>query len=236
MLFWCLATAAGAQNSTIPAAMPAVSPTAHNEWLPEFTQVKISAAIEVTFVHAAVTEAPRIAYDTKGADDTRFKASVDKKGVLTISERVPRDKRSETQVTVYYHTLESLSVSDAWVVFSQPVDQQMVALTMSGGARLTAEVDVKDMEVTLTGKNTQLTLSGSAKYLEAEVSSGKIDASKLVVMNAEIEASYSADVRLDVTDRLKASATSSAKVSYSGRPSIVKVRESYLGGSVKSVE
>lgn len=206
-----------------------------SEWLPEFTGVYVSAAIDIRFVQVADSEAPRILFDTKGDADTRFKASVDRHGVLNITERILRDTRSKTTVVVYYHSLKQIEVSDAYVEFDNPVKENLLRIDISGGAKLTAEMDVADLEVVLSGKSTRAKLTGRARYVEIEASSGLLDASAMEAMSVDVVASYGAGVAVRVTERLKASASTSATISYRGAPSIIKGRESILGGTVKDV-
>lgn len=216
-------------------ATAAAQNTQRNEWMPEFTAVKVSAAIEIKFVQVPETEAPRIVYDTKGVEDTKFKAGVDKKGVLTVTEKILRDKRSQTVVEVYYHSLESLEVSDAYVEFDNTVKEKMMRIDISGGAKLAAEVDITDLEIGLSGKNTRAKFTGKARYVEISASSGLLDASEMEAMSVDVVSNYGAGVAVRVSERLKAAASTSATISYRGTPTIIKGRASVLGGSVKEV-
>ena len=209
--------------------------SSRSEWMPEFTAVKVSAAIEIKFIKTDPSEAPRIVYDTKGAEDTKFKAAVDKKGLLTISEKIMRDTRSQTVVEVYYHSIESLEVSDAYVEFDKPIKEKMMRIDISGGGKMSADVDIVDLEVGVSGKNTRIKLTGKARYVEISASSGMLDASGLEAMSVDAVSNYGAGVAVRVTERLKASASTSGTISYRGNPTVIKGRASVLGGSVKEV-
>lgn len=230
----CL-TAAETRAAADTAAVPADENTAHSEWLPEFTGVKVSAAIEITFIQVPESEAPRIVYDTKGVPETKFKAAVDKKGVLTISEKIMRDTRSQTTVEVYYHTMESLVLSDAYATFSNPVRQKMMRIDVSGGGKVTVQTELADLEVELSGKNSRAKLTGTARYLEVAASGGIVDASELESMSVEATATYGASVAVRSTERLKTSVSTSGTISYRGTPSIIKEQTSVLGGKVRDV-
>ena len=209
--------------------------TVRGEWLPEFSEVKVVAAIDIKFVQVPETDAPRIVYDTKGVLETKFKAYVDKRGVLTITEKILRNSRSRTVVEVYYHTLKSLDASDAYVAFGNTVTQKMMKLEIAGGGKISAEMDVADLEVGLSGKNTRARLSGKARYVEIVAASGMLDASALESMSVEVTANYGASVAVRATERLKASASTSATIAYRGTPEIIKGRTAVLGGTVKDV-
>ncbi|MCH5335319.1 MAG: DUF2807 domain-containing protein [Alistipes sp.] len=214
----------------------AAQDTSSNQWLPEFTEVKVSAAIDIRFVRADASEAPRIVYDTGGSDEGKFRAEV-KKGVLTISEKITLDKRSNTSATVYYHSLESISLAGAYAQAEGTLAEKMLTLKMSDGARLEADIEIVDLEAELSGKESQMKLSGSVRYLELDASSGRIDAAGLDVTDAEITASHGANVTVTVTERLKASASTSATLIYHGEPQIIKQQRSAIfGGSIKAAK
>ena len=209
--------------------------TRHSEWLPEFTGVRIRAAIEIRLVKVPDSEAPRIVYDTKGVTDSKFKAQVDKSGMLNITERIQRDSRSRTVVEVCYHTLESVDISGAEATFGQSIEQPMLNIVVSGGGKVTAETDVVDLEVELSGKNTRAKLAGKARYAEIAASGGVVDASALEAVSAEVTASLGAEVTVRATERIVTSASTSATVTYRGNPVIRKARAAVLGGTVKDV-
>lgn len=210
-------------------------PTSRSEWLPEFSAVYVSAAIDIRFIQVAESEAPRIVYDTKGVADTKFKAFVNKQGELNITERILRDTRSQTTVEVYFHHLSSIEVSDACAEFEGTLKQTMLKVDVAGGAKFTADMDVTDLEVVLSGKATRAKLTGQARYVEIEASSGRLDASALEAMSVEVTASYGAGVAVRAGERLKSSATTSATISYRGAPTVIKGRSSVLGGTVKNI-
>ena len=88
----------------------AASPTEHNEWLTTFEAVAVDADLDIKFVKVPDTEAPKIVYDTKGSYTSKFRAEVKDK-TLRISEKYDSRRPDRTQVTVYYNTLQSVSLS-----------------------------------------------------------------------------------------------------------------------------
>mgnify|MGYP000682738135 FL=1 len=93
----------------------AASPTEHNEWLTTFEAVAVDADLDIKFVKVPDTEAPKIVYDTKGSYTSKFRAEVKDK-TLRISERPDSRRPDRTEVTVYYNTLQSVSLSGAAAV------------------------------------------------------------------------------------------------------------------------
>ena len=120
------------------------------EWLTSLTAVEVAAPLDVKFVQVPDTEAPKIVYDTKGSYTTKFRAEVKDK-TLRISERPDSRRPDRTEGTVYYNTLQSVSLSGAAAVFEGTVDAVQLDLTLGRKASLTAAFDVKDLRMELTG-------------------------------------------------------------------------------------
>lgn len=89
------------------------------------------------------TEAPKIVYDTKGSTMTKFRAEV-RDGVLRISERRDSRRAERTAVTVYYNTLQKLTVQEASVSFDAPFRATLFDLVLGSSAQLKATLDVAD--------------------------------------------------------------------------------------------
>ena len=222
-------TTAGA---VVPRYSSSEEPAA-TDWLPAFTRVSVDGPLKIRFVRIAKTEGPRIAYDTKGYYTARFKAEVDKNGCLCISERTDSKRKSTTEVTVYYHTIENLSVARGDVSFDGALDTPVMDVAFSSGATAVLPLDVRDLKMDVTGK-CRITLTGTARYLDLLVASGKVDADALEVMSAAVSASQGAEVRLNVTERLHAQAVGSSSIFYRGEPDIVRGRTSVFGGEIVS--
>lgn len=222
-------TAAGA---VVPRYVSSEEP-ASTDWLPAFTRVAIDGPMKVRFVKIPKTEGPRIAYDTKGFYTSRFKAEVDKNGCLRIGERTDAKRKSTTEVTVYYHTIENLSAARADLTFAEPLDTPVIDVSFSSGATVDLPLDVLDLKLDITGK-CRITLTGKARYLDLAVSTGKLDAEGLTVMSAAVSAVQGAEVRLDVTERLQAEAAGSSSIFYKGEPVVVRGRTSVFGGEIIS--
>lgn len=174
-----------------------------SQWLPVFTAVEIAAPADVLLVQVPDTEAPKIVYDTKGSTMTKFRAEV-RDGVLRISERRDSRRAERTAVTVYYNTLQKLTVQEASVSFDAPFRATLFDLVLGSSAQLKATLDVADLSLELTGSNTVATLTGKARYMRVYASGGRVGAAELETMSAEANATGSSRVVLQVTDRLEA--------------------------------
>ena len=205
-----------------------------NEWLPTFEAVAVDADLDVKFVRVPDTEAPKIVYDTKGSYTTKFRAEVKDK-TLRISEKPDSRRPERTEVTVYYNALRAVSLSGAAATFVGTLDAAVLDVTVNRKASLTAKLDVKDLKMEQTGYSTA-NLSGSVRYLTLYVSTGKVAASDLEVMSAEVNAQSKAEVSLWITDRFVGKTTTNARISYRGDPKIVRGGAKFMGGEINRVE
>ncbi len=210
------------------------SDTAQQEWLQSFSAVEINAPLNILFIRIPAAEAPKIIYDTKGAYTTKFRFDI-KNHVLRINEKADSRRHEQTIVTVYYNSLESLSLFDATASFREPIIADLFDLTIGSRAALTTTLDVKDLKMNVTG-NSSATLDGSARYLTLDASTGKVDALNLVVMAARVNATSGASVMLDATERLEATTSTSGTVYYKTEPSIMRGGIHFMGGNIEQAK
>ena len=123
------------------------------EWLPSFTGVSADGLFKIHFVKVPTDQAPRIVFNTRGIYDTRFKAEVNEEKMLVITERIGSRTKSDTEVTIYYNTLETIRIAGADATFESPIDCPMTECRFSDGATVRAEFDVKDLQMEITGKS-----------------------------------------------------------------------------------
>ena len=115
------------------------------------------------------------------------------------------------------------------------VDAVLLDLTLGRKASLTAAFDVKDLRMELTG-GSSATLTGKAGYLTLFASTGRVAASGLEVMSAEVNAQSKADVSLWITDRFIGKTTTNARITYKGQPAVVRGGAKFMGGEISHVE
>lgn len=210
------------------------SASAKQEWLQSFSAVEINAPLSIVFIRIPATEAPKIIYDTKGAYTTKFRFDI-KNHVLRINEKADSRRPEQTVVTVYYNSMESLSLIDATASFREPIETDLFDLTIGSRAALTATINVKDLKMELSGNSTA-TLDGSARYLTLEAATGKVDALALVVMAARVNAASGATVSLDVTERLEATTSTNGAIYYKTEPNIMRGGIHFMGGDIEQAK
>ncbi len=231
---FCVPAPAASLCDSIPADTAARS-GARSEWLQNFEEVEVSAAVDIRFVRVPDTEAPRIVYDTKGSYTTRFRAEV-REGTLHIFERVDARRPERTTVTVYYNELRALKLLDAAAVVEGVLESSMFDLTVGARSTFAAKLAVQDLRMDLSGRSSTAILSGEVRYLTLTASTGEVKAAELEAMAARIEASNNAAVTLTVTERLEAATSTGATIDYKGQPSIIRAGARFLGGGVGRVE
>ncbi len=221
-------------NLQKPAPAPVVS-MPETDMLYGFNRLEIDGKMNVRLKRVGEGETVRIVYDTKGWTTSKFKASVDKEGLLRIEEKIDPKRESITDVTLYYDELIDVKIAHAKAVFDSTIDARVFDLAVTSGAVVSMNVESLDMAAVSTGKSS-LSLSGASRYFKLTVSTAKVDASALQTVSTIVDASHSAEVRVTASERLEAETSTSAKVLYRGRPEIVRGRTSLFGGDIISLD
>lgn len=203
--------------------------------LSPFSKIEIDGPMNVTLKQAATGADVKIVYDTKGCTTSRFKATVNKDGVLRVEERIDQKRESATDVTVYYNRLTDIKIMRATAVFENTIEADILDLTVAGGATVKVAIRSLDAAVDCTGRSA-VEISGSSRYFRLNASSSKVDARNLDTVASIIDASHNAEVRISVSERLEASTSTSAKLLYNGKPTIVREHTSLFGGDIIALD
>lgn len=81
--------------------------------LSPFSKLDIDGPMNVHLKRIGDGEDTKIVYDTKGYISSKFKASVNKEGVLRVEERLDQKRDDVTDVTIYYNSLSEIKVARA---------------------------------------------------------------------------------------------------------------------------
>ena len=209
--------------------------TPRSERLGEFDKISIAGQMQVTLIRVAEGESAKIYFDTKGVVTSKFKIEIDRKGVLNVTESVDSKRTTVTEVKIYYHDISSLAIAGANVTMEQSFERDMFDVSVTGGATLHAKVNVLDMSMMVTGSSS-VVIEGASRYLGLKISTAKFDANALQTMSTIVDASHGAEVSLLVTERLEATTSTSAKVTYRGNPALVRAHSSLFGGDISSAD
>lgn len=236
MMTVCLAQAQDtAVTQPDTTAQPTVS-VPKTDYLAPFEKIAVSGPIVVKFCRVENPDDIKIVYDTKNNIASRFRAQVDRYGVLHLSDRFDTKQFPvTTDVTVYHTMLNEISINQATATFDSALESRILDLSVSGGAVVTATIHTLDTYVECTGKSL-LKLDGDSRYFKIVVSTAKVDAFKLSTVSLDVNASHNAEVRFTVTERLEAVTSTSAKLLYKGTPEIIRNRNSMFGGDILAIE
>lgn len=223
------------QSAPAAARAATVLPTPRSEWLGSFDRIVVNGRMHIRLIKNEVEEGPRITYDTKGELATKFKAAVDRSGVLKIEETIDPKRTTVTEVTLWCNDISSLSVAAADLTFESVIVRDLFDLEVTGGANVTARFEVTDLSVVATGRSS-IIIDGSAKYMNLDISTAKFDGSGLSTVSSIVEASHLAEVRLSVSERLQGTTSTSASILYTGEPQIVRTRTTMFGGEIAPLE
>lgn len=229
-------TPVGADSTLVAAAQAAAVSVPKTDWLAPFTKVSVDGPMTIRFKRVTSPEELKIVYDTKGNLASRFRATIDKNGVLNITERFDTKlTTAQTEVTLYFMNLDFIKVSHATAKFEDTIKGNILDVSVSGGAVLTLPIETLDASVECTGKSA-LILSGRSRYFKIEVSTAKVDAFALETVALNVNASHGAELKMTVTERLEAVTSTSAKLFYKGHPRIIRNRNSLFGGDIVAVD
>lgn len=218
--------------------------------LSDFTSVASSQSIRVILKKG---DQPEVEVSTTG--DLENVITEVKNGNLKIEmESNMSFRNEEVEVTVYFQELENLKANSSSRMISEDlIEADNMEIKGSSSARMDLNVSASNIEVSgsssarisLSSKavnveakvssSCRLNLKGNTENFEAQVSSsGRIDASEFTCNNADLAASSSGRITLNVQDELIASASSSGRITYGGKPSIVDANTS-SGGKVSKM-
>lgn len=210
--------AVSAQNTSSPV----------KQWTSSFMTLDVDAPIKLILTQIPSEQAPYIVYDTKGNETAKFTAEVDKGQVLKIRERNDPKRTTVTEVHVYYNTLNVIRISRANTTVESMLDSKMIDVEISNGAKFVAELNVKDIVISVSG-NSGVELSGEALYHCAEVTSAQYNAAGLKTMSTIIEAHHNSEARVYATQRLEAKSTTGGKIMYKSTPEILRAEKTLFG-------
>ena len=141
--------------------------------------------------------------------------------------------RSADRKRVYITMKEVNSVrttSAGDVIGETPVKTDRLELTASSAGDIKLDVTAKEIKVNISSSG-NMTLSGEADILEADLSSaGDLNAFNLKVREADISASSAGDADINVTEKIRARASSAGDINYMGDPKYIDSHSSSAGG------
>ncbi len=200
--------------------------------LKDFDTIDVDAPIKLSIIKLAAGEKPYIEYNTHGYYTSKFTATVDDyKRELRITERTDSKRESVTEVKLYFSTLRNIKIARANVKVESTLNAQLLDLNISSDACFTANIDVLDFLVDISGKS-QVIITGHTLYQTAEVATAQYDAVGLESVSTVVTTSHNAIAKVDSHERLEATTTTGGTIYYKTEPLILRTETSLFGGSI----
>ena len=183
-----------------------------------FTKLEVSDSFKVLVKQDSTTSTINIT-----ADDNLMKyikTSVEN-GVLHIYTRKNMCNSGEMVIRVPMRIVEGLKASDgAEITADGKLNGQEVYLTVSDGAKITAELTAKNV-ITHTSDEAELDLKGQSSTNDIQLSDGsKIYAKDFVSGSSTIHASDGSYIELNVLNDLNVRASDGAVIKYKGTTNV----------------
>lgn len=217
-----------------------IDASAQKKAVAHFDKVIVSPYIQTTFVQG---EDESVSIDHITVDQSKLHIEVSNKTLhiyLEGAKNIPKNEKDRSKgykethslynkttvvATITYKTLNELSIrGEEEHLCKSPIAGDEFALQVYGESKITFnEVDLQQLKTTMYGESILDIKAGSIQeqqytcYGEGQINTLAIDG-----RSARITAYGEADLKLNVSDRLKITAFGEAKVHYKGDPEIVK--------------
>lgn len=124
-------------------------------------------------------------------------------------------------VTIHRAALRSIQAKTACTITADvPVVSDQLTVSLNEASRLTADLDVQQLTVTLQAASS-VTLRGKARTARFELDgASRVAAEQLRIAKADLTLNGASHANIDVSDNLSASADGVSKITYSGSPTI----------------
>jgi hypothetical protein len=152
-------------------------------------------------------------------------------GVLRVYTEVNIREAEEKKVYVTMKDIRSVKASSAGDVTGESaIKSDNIEIDVSSAGDIKLEVYAREINADISSSG-DITLKGEADMLKADLSSaGNLNASELKVREADISVSSAGDADINVTESLKARASSAGDIHYAGNPKYVDSHSSSAGG------
>ena len=141
-------------------------------------------------------------------------------------------RRAEMKrVYVTMKEIDYLSTSSAGDIIGEtPIRTDDLKMNASSAGDIKIEVYAKNVEIDISSSG-DITITGEADMLEGDLSSaGDLNAYNFKVREADLSASSAGDADINVTERLRARASSAGDINYKGNPKYLDAHSSSAGG------
>lgn len=138
-----------------------------------------------------------------------------------LSRKAKYKDTKPVTVTIHRTALRSIQAKTACTITADvPVVSDQLTVSLNEACRLTADLDVQQLTVTLQAASS-VTLRGKARTARFELDgASRVAAEQLRIAKADLTLNGASHATVDVSDNLSASADGVSKITYSGSPTI----------------
>ncbi len=205
--------------------------------LKSFEGVRVSQGIEATLMKGSEN---KINIEAEGIELDKIITEV-KNGTLKVRIdekwwKMGWGKKRKVQVEIFYNgELDDLDASSGAAIYSNDViESEELSIDASSGSRIDIEVESHSIDGDVSS-GAYIKVDGRSDHAKVNVSSGSsFKGSEFEVKNAVLSASSGANIKINVSDKIKANASSGGSIKYSGNPTNSNINKS-SGGSVKKM-
>jgi hypothetical protein len=197
--------------------------------LSNFSSIKISNSIEAELIKGDQNKIDIVA---SGIELDKVETNVSD-NALEVKLARGNFKSNSVKVTITYTELNEVQASTSAKVFVQdPLENDDVYLFATTSAYLEVSVNAETLHAEAT-TSAKIAVSGTANELNLRIfTSAEVEGTKLQVQNAQVQANTAARSEFKVSNSIKGSASTGARITFVGDPQIIDVSTN-TGGSIK---
>jgi hypothetical protein len=191
-----------------------------------FTGVRVSSAIDL-YLKQGDNESMSVEADENLHE---YIITEVKGGVLNVYADANIRDAEKRIVYVTMKEVNSVKTTSAGDVVGQtPVKTDRLELSTSSAGDIKLEVYAREIDLNISSSGV-ITLTGEAEKLNGDLSSaGDLNAYELLVKEADLSASSAGNADINVSERIRARASSAGDINYSGNPKYVDAHSSSAG-------
>lgn len=191
-----------------------------------FTGVKVSSGIDI-YLKQGDNESMSVEADENLHE---YIITEVRGGVLNVYTDANIREAERKRVYVTMKQVNSVRTTSAGDVVGQtPVKTDRLELSASSAGDIKLEVYAREIDVNISSSG-DITLTGEAEKLSGDLSSaGDLNAYDLLVKEADLSASSAGNADINVSERIRARASSAGDINYMGNPKYVDAHSSSAG-------
>ncbi|MFD2035818.1 head GIN domain-containing protein [Belliella marina] len=197
--------------------------------LRNFSSIKVANAIEAELVKG---DKNSISIVASGIDLDKVETNVSD-DALEVKLGRGNFRSSSVKVTITYIDIDEVQAQTSAKVFvKNGLAGNQVYLFSGTNSYIEASVEATNLFIE-AATNSKIAVKGSGENLDLKIyTNATVDANNLTVTNAEVLANTAAKAEFKVTESIKGSAATAAKITYSGDPKLVDIKTN-TGGDIK---